>query len=234
MGLNDRIDDARNTRGQKHRRLSRKQAALADARNHRGAVGRHIQTLERERDEARKAENEERVKAISAKLQRARDELQATNASIERLERIIPSLKDSIRRLTAAIKRWVREIQSEPQIVVAAGSPHWGGAEDILKLEVVPVAERMGRYITSGKRSETFGNPSSDHYVGNTTASARDFQPGVDLAIAIAKQLGIGYYGYGQDYQSFYISRAGRTFRVQIIASNHGTGPHVHVGVKLA
>jgi hypothetical protein len=34
------------------------------------------------------------------------------------------------------------------------------------------------------------------------------------------------------DYGTFLVRRDGKTFRVQMIAGTHGTGPHLHVGVK--
>jgi hypothetical protein len=34
------------------------------------------------------------------------------------------------------------------------------------------------------------------------------------------------------DYGTFLIKRNGRTYRVQGIAGTHGTGPHLHFGVK--
>lgn len=116
-----------------------------------------------------------------------------------------------------------------------AGYPHWSGSDSILEEEVEPVAARFGIPVTSSKRESTLGNPSSDHYVGNTTASARDLGTtnGRALAHAIATALGITNYSTG-NYNHYYIRRCGKTFRVQILWAVQGHYDHVHVGVRLA
>lgn len=126
-----------------------------------------------------------------------------------------------------------RQLKRDRKIVISPGDPHWGGAEDILVNEVVPVARRAGVGVTSGKRWATFGNPGSDHYKGNTTASARDFGTtnNYGLRDKIMRELGVD--GPIRDYGHYYIQRAGRTFRVQPIAGTHGTGGHLHLGIKL-
>jgi len=69
----------------------------------------------------------------------------------------------------------------------------------------------------SEKRVETYGNPGSDHHVSQTNAFAIDFLLVNDYDAASA----------------FYVKRGGNTFRIQIIAGTHGTGPHLHVGCRL-
>lgn len=91
--------------------------------------------------------------------------------------------------------------------------------------------------MTSGKRWETYGNPGSDHYAGNTTASARDFALNNDQDMArvlYGALTGNSPSSWPGDYSSFNIERYGATFRVQLIAVTHGTGPHLHCGVRRA
>ena len=99
------------------------------------------------------------------------------------------------------------------------------------------VAIVAGRVATgSRKRSATdplsIANPGSDHNEANTLADAVDFKIAEAhwLKNEISRRLG------GPrvlvDYGKFTIQRGSRQFRVQIIAGTHGTGPHLHVGVK--
>lgn len=113
------------------------------------------------------------------------------------------------------------------------GPPFWGGSARILRKEVRPVVRKHGIAKTSSKRWATYGNPSSDHYRGNLTAFADDYATANNHALAdeIGRELGIGNVG---DYENNYITRRGRRYRVQIIAGTHGTGPHLHVGVRRA
>jgi hypothetical protein len=117
----------------------------------------------------------------------------------------------------------------------SAGPSEWSGGASICEREVVPVASRYGAPITSRKRTTTLGNPSSDHYVGNTTAYAVDIGTfnGAPIAHAIAKALGISGYSTG-NYNGYYIQRCSKTFRVQILWAVSGHYDHVHCGVRLA
>jgi hypothetical protein len=114
------------------------------------------------------------------------------------------------------------------------GSPHWGGSMSIIEQEVVPVMTARGVPITSRKRTSTLGNPSSDHYVGNTTAYAIDAgtTTGADKARAVASALGITNYNTG-NYNHYLIRRSGRAFRIQILWAVSGHFDHVHVGCRL-
>lgn len=136
----------------------------------------------------------------------------------------------AMRKLTALIKKAVERLKRKPE----SGTGAWGGSKSIVVNEVMPVARAWGISPTSGKRRETFGNPGSDHFVLNLTAFAKDFATDSNYAfgIAIGKALGIAYRGAEDDYRNFYITRAGKTFRVQIICGTHGTGPHTHVGIR--
>jgi len=224
----ENIQDAKEKRGQKWRRLQRKEAALKDAEQFRSRQHERLAMLKKERDKARRENNDKRVKELNEKIDEAQLAIERVNESIDRLKRIIPNIKDAMRKLTSWIRR--RKRRNRNKITFTPGSPHWGGCADIYTQEVVPAVG----IAHSTKRTETFGNPSSDHHVSQIWAHAGDYAPGVSLAIRIAKALGIGYSGYHDDYKLWYIYREGRQIRVQIIAANHGTGPHVHEGMELS
>jgi hypothetical protein len=226
MPLSDQID----RRGHKRRVLTRKEAGLQDARAHEKRLVDNIASLERKRA---RFEAEGRKEELTQRIARLKRELERVRESIRELEKLIPDIRQAIRRLSADIQRRRRERRQrrKRKIDTSPYDPHWGGSEDILRREVLPVAASMGFARHSGKRDEDYGNPGSDHHVSQPIASAGDFPPSISLAVAIAKRLGIGYRGYADDYKLYYIQRDGHTYRVQIIASNHGTGPHVHVGI---
>jgi hypothetical protein len=112
----------------------------------------------------------------------------------------------------------------------AAEAALWGGSR-VVTNEVIRIVGNRAP-VTSRKRTETFGNPGSDHHVSQTTADAVDFGIGEAhwLKNEISRKLG----GPASlpDYGSFGVTRNGRRFRVQLIAGTHGTGPHLHVGVR--
>jgi hypothetical protein len=115
---------------------------------------------------------------------------------------------------------------------IAPGPPSWGGGKKIMREKVWPIVRAHGIQTTSGKRSETFGNPSSDHFIGNVYAFAKDYATANNQALAqkIRSKLTPGRTHH--DYENFYFTYRGRRYRGQIIASTHGTGPHLHVGIK--
>jgi hypothetical protein len=135
---------------------------------------------------------------------------------------------------TKAIKKLQRLIRRAVNAKPKSGQGPWGGCKSIAVNEVIPVGKRWGIPVTSRKRSQTYGNPSSDHYIGNQLAYAVDFATDSNYAfgMAIGRKLGVPYNGINDDYKSFYINRAGHQFRVQVICSTHGTGPHTHVGIR--
>lgn len=135
------------------------------------------------------------------------------------------------RKLKEIIDRLVAFFRRRPK----PGEGPWGGSKSIVEQEIIPIAKRHGIAVTSKKRWETYGNPGSDHYRGNATAYAADFATANNYALAaeIGRKLGFPYQNASDDYKSYYIRRAGRNYRVQLIAGTHGTGPHLHAGVKL-
>ena len=192
----------------------------------------------------RDPESEKRIEELEREIAKHADNLRKLN------ERTIPVLEGEERALTRRIdqlkSRWDEVSEKltkaltnrDSKVVVSAGSPHWGGGADILANEVQPVAQQYGAPLTSAKRAAdhplTIANPSSDHSALATTAAANDFGTfsGANLAHSIAKKLGISGYSTG-NYNGYYIQRAGRTFRVQILWAVSGHYDHVHVGIRL-
>lgn len=112
------------------------------------------------------------------------------------------------------------------------------GATAIVKYEVIPILHAAGVPVTSRKRWQTFGNPSSDHWKGNKDADAVDggtFVNNDELGSAIVTALKQRR-SEMSSFAEFEITRAHtgspETYRVQVITEEHGTGPHIHVGVK--
>lgn len=90
--------------------------------------------------------------------------------------------------------------------------------------------------INSRKRLTAFGNPRSDHWVANKTADAVDFGLVSDshAATRLAKRFGWSGSGTFPSFGTFVAENKqnGKLYRIQIIWTTHGTGPHLHFGVK--
>lgn len=134
----------------------------------------------------------------------------------------------SRKRARAAIKR-LKRLRAA---VVLSGPPHWGGGKQIMRDEVWPIMRRLGISPTSGKRRETFGNPGSDHFFLNIWAFAKDWATSNNQSAAQKVRATLTPGQIHHDYEEFYFERYGHTYRGQIIASTHGTGPHLHIGIK--
>lgn len=87
--------------------------------------------------------------------------------------------------------------------------------------------------VSSRKRTETFGNPGSDHHVSQTLADAVDFRYTEAFGLRNNVMARLGVHGV-EDYGNYYITHDGLRFRIQPIAGTHGTGPHFHSGVRRA
>jgi hypothetical protein len=125
-----------------------------------------------------------------------------------------------------------RKLEQAKQALARArrDSGLWGGSRAVTN-EVIDIVNGRAS-ISSRKRTATFGNPGSDHHVSQLLADAVDFRIAEAhwLKNEISRRLGGP--SVLPDFGSFTIRRNGRTFRVQIIAGTHGTGPHLHVGVR--
>jgi hypothetical protein len=112
------------------------------------------------------------------------------------------------------------------------------GATAIVVFEIIPVLHAAGVPVTSRKRWATFGNPGSDHYLGNKDADAADGgthsnndELGGEVVTALKNRKTTM-----SGFTEFTITRSHtgseETYRVQVITEQHGTGPHIHNGVK--
>lgn len=143
------------------------------------------------------------------------------------------------RKHSKAIDKLERLIAEEKARQPKSGTGAWGGSKSIVVNECRPVAKRLGIPRTSSKRGirhwATILNPGSDHSVLALTAFADDYGTtnGQALAHALADALGISGYSTG-NYNSYYIVRAGKTFRVQILWAVEAHFDHVHVGIRRA
>lgn len=111
----------------------------------------------------------------------------------------------------------------------------WGGSRFFTNRAIEHVDKIRSRpRITSRKRVSPFGNARSDHYVGNWAADAVDFAliDDHDAATSLARHLGWrGTQPTFPDYATWTSTRDGKRFQHQLIAGDHGTGPHLHYGV---
>lgn len=150
-------------------------------------------------------------------------------------------------RISRRAKRWGRvrhwrdvknEARADYRAAKAAASRArrgdflWGGCRQVTNEVIAIVGGRAP--VTSRKRTKTYGNPGSDHHVSQRQADAVDF--GIANAHWLKNEISRRLGGPRQlaDYGTFTVVRNGRRYRVQIIAGTHGTGPHLHVGVRRA
>ena len=154
----------------------------------------------------------------------------AARIALEKAARTAHMRKPSMR--TRAKLMWRRAQVAQARRVIARheGAKLWGGARAVTNEIIRIVGSRAA--VTSRKRVETFGNPDSDHHVSQKYADAVDFgiENAHDLKNEVSRKLG----GPDRlsDYGAFLVKRNGRTYRVQAIAGTHGTGPHLHFGVR--
>jgi hypothetical protein len=144
------------------------------------------------------------------------------------------------RRAASARKgaRWERELANyRTRLRTAASDRMYGGTRAVTN-EVIRIVDGRAP-VTSRKRAAwdplSRANPSSDHNAANLDADAVDFgiANAYSLAYEIAAELGAPGQWSG-DYDEFTVRHNGQTYRVQMIAGTHGTGPHLHVGVRRA
>lgn len=113
------------------------------------------------------------------------------------------------------------------------------GSTAIIKYEVIPVLQAAGVPVTSRKRWASFGNTSSDHFLGNRDADAADggtFSNNNVLGNQVINALRNSTGAKMSGFYEFEITRshtgAEETYRIQVITEVHGTGPHIHTGAK--
>lgn len=132
------------------------------------------------------------------------------------------------------VKRRAQVAEAERVVARHSASTEFGGSRAVTD-EVIRIVDNRAP-VTSRKRAAnhalSIGNPSSDHSGLNKLADAVDF--GIAEAHALKNEISRKLGGPAQleDFGTFTTRRNGHSFRVQIIAGTHGTGPHLHVGVK--
>ncbi len=114
------------------------------------------------------------------------------------------------------------------------GDSLWAGSRYFTNRVIEIVGRRAD--VTSRKRAFVLlGNRGSDHWVGNATADAVDL--GIAEAHGLADEISRELGGPRDiaDFQHFTLRNPqnGKTYRAQLIAGTHGTGPHLHNGFKL-
>ena len=128
---------------------------------------------------------------------------------------------------------------ADVRVTATAGSPHWGGSNDVMTQWIEPFLVARGIPIGSGKRTPAEnaavgGSPTSDHLTTKSTTAARDFRTfsGEDEARALARSLGISGW-QPNSFESHVFSAGGRRWRAQILwGSSIGHGDHIHVGIS--
>jgi len=160
-------------------------------------------------------------------FQRLKELAKSRDARQEKLKGRKDKVKDRIEE--------IKKARAQPE----TGTGAWGGAMSIVEQEAVPVYGRDGLPVTSRKRAAnhplSISNPGSDHNMANTTAYAADGGTfsGAEAAHDVANALGISNYSTG-NFTTYTISRAGKSFGVQILWAVPGHFDHVHTGVHLA
>lgn len=158
------------------------------------------------------------------KRARLRRELPVRHRQLRRVRKRAKALASRIRKVRKALRR----LTSDDHL--------WGGSRGVINEVTRIVAGRAP--ITSGKRAASdplsIANPDSDHNEANRLADARDFGTANNHALKNEISRKLGGPATLPDYGTFTVRRNGHTYRVQIIAGTHGTGPHLHVGVRRA
>jgi hypothetical protein len=112
----------------------------------------------------------------------------------------------------------------------------WGGSRYFTNraIEFIDSVRSPNPRITSRKRLTAFGNPGSDHWVANRQADAVDFGLVSDHEAKneLAQRFHFPGHGAVPDFATWTTKHDGHTYRHQVIAGTHGTGPHLHYGCR--
>jgi hypothetical protein len=176
-----------------------------------------------------------RIQKARTKLRRRRQRRHDAKPRSERRRKLAAKVRfwhDALEKRKARLEKQ-RQLSAQSFSPIA-GAPHWGGSQDVILLKLDPVALTWDIGLGSNKRTETFGNPGSDHHTSQVLASARDYLTNSNFAFrnALARALGIESVIY--DFSNYYFYLNGIRFRAQFIAATHGTGPHCHAGIRRA
>jgi hypothetical protein len=149
-------------------------------------------------------------------------------ATLKSLRRKLKGLRVHRRKDTRRIKNLAPRVKRLARRL--AEDRLWGGSRYYTNRAIAIVGDRAP--VTSRKRVATFGNPGSDHHVSATVADAVDFGTVENHALKNELSRKLGGPNTIADYGTFTTRRNGRTYRHQLIAGTHGTGPHLHYGVR--
>lgn len=151
-------------------------------------------------------------------------------AAAKRLKPFRKVAKGRVETLQA--KRATRRRKRQRKINTRPGPPGWGACRAVTDYVIAIVGHRAR--VTSRKRA--WGNLRSHHNVLRLRADAVDF--GIANAHWLAQEIRRKLTGDPNarhvDYQWFEFTLFGLRFRAQLIASTHGTGPHLHFGLERA
>jgi hypothetical protein len=111
-----------------------------------------------------------------------------------------------------------------------AGPPRWGGCRRVTN-KIIRIVDGDAP-VTSRKRAACYGNCGSDHHISQLKADAVDFGTANNYRLRDKIMRKLGYNGNVVDYGNYYITHRGKRYRIQPIAGTHGTGPHLHIGVR--
>lgn len=168
--------------------------------------------------------------SLQARLVAVNDAIGEQQKAIDAAPKGSPERKHAKRRIRALKKRR-RELRKDRFKMK--------GSTAIIKYEVIPVLHAAGIPVTSRKRWATFGNPSSDHFMGNRDADAVDggtFSNNNTVGGKIVAALKNTKSARMAGFIEFEITRSHtgseETYRIQVITEPHGTGPHLHTGCK--
>ncbi len=172
--------------------------------------------------------------SMSAPLQ-AR--LAAVNKAIGKQQKI----RDHAPRGSKQRRRAVRNLRTLNRRREQLRADRWRfrGSTAIVKYEVIPILVANEAPPTSRKRWNPFGNTSSDHWLGNKDADAVDGATHAnndELGSKVKAALLDDPDATMDGFTEFTITRSHtgkeEVYRVQIITEEHGTGPHIHIGIK--
>lgn len=168
--------------------------------------------------------------SLQARLVAVNDAIAEQQKAIDAAPKGSPARKHAKRRIRVLKKRR-RELRKDRFKMK--------GSTAIIKYEVIPVLHAAGVPVTSRKRWATFGNPSSDHWLGNRDADAADggtFSNNNELGNQVVNALRNTKGSRMSGFAEFEITRSHtgseETYRIQVITEPHGTGPHIHNGCK--
>jgi hypothetical protein len=165
------------------------------------------------------------LRRLRRKLRAVRKRARGAKRTIKRARKVLKVSRKRAARLLKRIRRRKKALAEASQ---------WGGSRGVTNRIIEIVGGRAA--VTSRKRPAnhplSLANPGSDHNEANTTSDAVDFgiAEAFSLRDEVMRKLGVSEPIF--DGAHYVITFNGKRYRVQPIARNHGTGPHLHFGVR--